>query len=329
MRLMQSMMPQRLHGAPGRLKGRLIGGKPFNLAEGWQLREERPRRASLRAYARAAVRAVLIVLWSLAAIPVQALLVLLPGNDANHPKVTFARVYWAITSRLLGLRVQLVGAPATGGGRPVIFVANHSSWVDIPILGGKLQAVFVSKDDVGRWPLVGTIARLGRTIFVSRNRQATARERDDMRRRLAAGDNLILFPEGTSSDGSRVLPFRSAFFAAAEGPGAPLIQPVSLVVDRLGGLPIGRANRPLFAWYGSMALAPHFWRIVQQSGCRATLMLHPVIDPALCGSRKELAAATWQAVADGAAWLRQNRAAGVLKPTQPGGGVNASVAVHG
>ena len=87
-----------------------------------------------------------------------------------------------------------------------------------------------------------------------------------MRARLAAGDNLILFPEGTSSDGSRVLPFRSAFFSVVEtatAPGAPLIQPVSVVYDRLGGLPMGRASRPVFAWYGDMELGSHFWRLAQ------------------------------------------------------------------
>ena len=73
-----------------------------------------------------------------------------------------------------------------------------------------------------------------------------------MRERLAAGDNLVLFPEGTTSDGSRVLPFRSSFFAIAEGEDPPLIQPVSVVYDRLGGLPTGRASRPVFAWYGDM-----------------------------------------------------------------------------
>ena len=98
----------------------------------------------------------------------------------------------------------------------MVFVSNHSSWVDVPVVGGVLDGCFVAKGEVSRWPVVSTIARLGRTVFVSRQRGATARERDAMRGRLARGDNLILFPEGTSSDGSRVLPFRSPFFALAE-----------------------------------------------------------------------------------------------------------------
>ena len=138
-----------------------------------------------------------------------------------------------------------------------------------------------------------------------------------MRGVLKAGDNLILFPEGTSSDGSRVLPFRTSFFAVAEVQAGedrselPLIQPVSVVYDRLAGLPTGRACRPLFAWYGDMDLASHFWRLAQQRGLRVTVLLHAPLDPALFPNRKALSQAVWGTVADGAATLRQNR------PAQP------------
>ena len=245
-----------------------------------------------------------VLLWTLPCMLVQAVCLALPGR----PKVIFARIYWAVTCRLLGLNVRTIGTLAGGWGkRPVVFVSNHSSWLDVPVLGGRLDACFVSKDEVGRWPFVGTIARLGRTVFVSRQRHATGRERDVMRERLSVGDNLLLFPEGTTSDGSRVLPFRTSFFAVAEGPDPPLIQPVSVVYDRLGGLPTGRASRPVFAWYGDMDLASHFWRLGQHRGLRVSVLLHPPIDPARFSSRKELSSAVWRTVADGASRLRQNR----------------------
>jgi lyso-ornithine lipid O-acyltransferase len=249
-------------------------------------------------------RAVGVLLWTLACMPIQAVCLMLPG----YAKVAVARSYWSGVCRLLGLRVRSIGAVAgSSSGRPVVFVSNHSSWLDVPVLGGRLDACFVSKGEVGRWPFVGTIARLGRTVFISRQRHATGRERDAMRERLACGDNLLLFPEGTTSDGSRVLPFRSAFFAIAEGADPPLIQPVSVVYDRLGGLPTGRACRPVFAWYGDMDLAPHFWRFAQQRGLRVSVLLHPPLDPTGFASRKALSHAVWQAVADGASVLRQNR----------------------
>jgi 1-acyl-sn-glycerol-3-phosphate acyltransferase len=250
-------------------------------------------------------RAGSVLLWTLPCMTIQAPCLLLPGRA----KVDFARFYWSVVCRLLGVRVRLVGTAAGAmDGRPVVFVSNHSSWLDVPVLGGRIEACFVSKDEVGQWPLVGTVARLGRTVFISRRRHAIGRERDALRERLANGDNLLLFPEGTTSDGSRVLPFRTSFFAVAEGPELPLVQPISVVYDRLGGLPTGRASRPVFAWYGDMDLSTHFWRFAQHRGLRATILLHPPLDPARFASRKALSHAVWQAVADGAARLRQNRA---------------------
>ena len=140
-----------------------------------------------------------------------------------------------------------------------------------------------------------------------------------MRQVLDRGDNLILFPEGTSSDGSRVLPFRSSFFALAEaGAGLdparlPMIQPVSVVYDRLDGLPAGRANRPVFAWYGDMDIASHFAQLAQHIGLRVTVLLHAPLDPALFPDRKALTQALWRTVAEGASTLRQNRPARPLE----------------
>lgn len=264
-----------------------------------------PRQRHLLRHVRAVRRTLWLLLWIPIACAIQAVLIRLPGRE----KAAFARLFWAMVSRMLGLSVRVIGRPLRESGRPVIYVCNHSSWLDIPALGGRLNACFVAKGEVGAWPVIGTIARLGRTVFVSRARTGTAREKDDMAARLAAGDDLVLFPEGTSSDGSRVLPFRSPFFAAAYSEAKPLIQPVSVVYDRLAGLPVGHASRPVFAWYGDMSLAPHFWQVAQWRGKRVTLLFHQPLDPADFPDRKALSAATWQAVADGAAALRQNRPA--------------------
>jgi lyso-ornithine lipid O-acyltransferase len=256
--------------------------------------------------ARAIRRGAMAVLWTLLACLVQAVMLALPGRG----KVVFARLYWAGICRCIGLSVHRMGGVPQRSqvpGRRVVFVANHASWLDIPVLGGRLEACFVSKDEIARWPGVSVVARLGRTVFVSRTRGATGRERDDMRTRLTEGDNLLLFAEGTSSDGSRVLPFRSAFFSVAAGEDPPLIQPVSVVYDRLAGMPTGRNRRPVFSWYGDMNLATHFWQFAQWTGLRATVLLHPPLDPRDFADRKALALAAWDAVANGAAALRQNK----------------------
>jgi 1-acyl-sn-glycerol-3-phosphate acyltransferase len=260
----------------------------------------------VRAIRRAAITAV----WTALAIVIQSVLILLPGAA----KMSFSQFYWGTVCRLIGLNVRIIGAVAerSADGRPVVFVSNHSSWLDILVLGSRLPACFIAKEEVSGWPIISRIAKLGRTVYVRRSRTSTGRERDDMVGRLASGDNLILFPEGTTSDGSRVLPFRSAFLSVAELPvtasgRTPIVQPVSVVYDRLAGLPTGRAARPLFAWYGDMDIGSHFWRLAQHKGLRASVLLHQPVDPEQFASRKELTARVFAIVADGAATLRQNR----------------------
>jgi 1-acyl-sn-glycerol-3-phosphate acyltransferase len=303
-------MPIRLHAK----RVPLLRHPPAAAADDGSWTDFLPTRGVILPRLRAVRRAIFVGLWTLLCLPVQALLVRLPGSG----KVAFARFYWAGLARLIGLRIRVIGAmPAAG--RPVVFISNHSSWLDIPVLGGTLRACFVSKDDVIGWPVIGLIARLGRTVYVRRRRASTGREATDMTARLAAGDSLILFPEGTTSDGSRVMPFRTAFLSIAtmpiaEGGLPPLVQPVSVVYDRLGGLPTGRGARPIFAWYGDMDIGSHFWRLAQHSGLRVTVLLHAPIDPTAFADRKALSRAVWTAVADGAAMLRQNRSPPPIMP---------------
>ena len=106
----------------------------------------RPRPGACCAALRVVRRGVGVLLWTLVCMPIQAVCLMLPGR----PKVVFARFYWSMVSRLLGLQVRVIGRlAATAGGRPVVFVSNHSSWLDVPVLGGRLDACFVSKDEVG------------------------------------------------------------------------------------------------------------------------------------------------------------------------------------
>jgi 1-acyl-sn-glycerol-3-phosphate acyltransferase len=255
---------------------------------------------------RAVRRITTILLWTLIAIPIQALLIALPGR-AN---ITFGRFYWRTVAWLLGLRLRVVGTAAKGPA--TLFVSNHSSWLDIIVLGSALDACFVAKREVGEWPIINIIAKLGRTVFVSRSRTQTKGEAGVIRERLGQGDNIVLFPEGTTSDGGRVLPFRSAFLSVADH--ARIVQPVSVVFDRLGGLPTCRRDRPLFAWYGDMEIGSHFWRLARRSKTRATVVLHTPLDPADYQDRKALTAACAEVVTEGCATLRQNRPPMPLAP---------------
>ncbi len=249
------------------------------------------------------VRLLVILGWTLIAMAVQSVLLLLPGRG----KERFAQRYWRGVAWVLGVRITVHGAPAAA--RPALFVANHASWIDIAVLGATLPGCFVAKAAIDKWPLINWVARLGRTVFVSRTRAGVGRERDALERRLEAGDNIILFPEGTTSDGTRVMPFLPAFLAMAEAPSRPCVQPVTLVYDALDGLPVRRADLPLIAWYGDMDLASHFNGIGRRRRLHATVILDPPIAAGTFANRKTLAAALEARLARNAAALRQGRPA--------------------
>lgn len=205
--------------------------------------------------------------------------------------------------RVLGMRVVQRGEMSRD--RPTLFVCNHASYLDITVLGALIAGSFVAKAEVARWPVFGLLAKLQRTVFVDRQRNSAHRQRDTIAGRIIAGDNLILFPEGTSSDGNRTLPFRSALLSVAEpgrnGNGAPplVVQPVSIAYTLLNGMPLGHGLRPLVAWYGDMALADHLWQFLRLGKLTVELQFHPPVTLEQFGSRKALSDHCHDVVAEG------------------------------
>jgi 1-acyl-sn-glycerol-3-phosphate acyltransferase len=243
---------------------------------------------------------VTFLLLTVLLMPVQVLLLRLPGHGSKG----MAQFYHRLVCWLFGVRVTVVGTPAQGG---VLMVANHSGWLDIPILTAVAPVSFVAKAEVGQWAFFGTLARLQQTIFIRRARSKAAEDRDNIRRRLLDGDALVIFPEGTSSDGNRVLGFRSALLSAAELPlgedkgyvrHAP-VQPVSIAYVALYGIPMGRENRPFFAWYGDMELVPHLWEALESGPIDVTVEFHQSLTIDEAGDRKALATRCEAAVRSG------------------------------
>jgi 1-acyl-sn-glycerol-3-phosphate acyltransferase len=188
-------------------------------------------------------------------------------------------------------------------------IGNHTSYFDILVLSSAAQVSFVAKSEVKTWPFFSTLARLQQTVFVERSRRSqTGEARDQIRDRVLQGDALILFPEGTSSDGNCVLPFKSALMGAAEATigadaeGNPVyvpVQPVSVAYVGLYGMPMGRENRPLFAWYGDMDLVPHLVEAVKTGPIDVVVEFHEPLTVDQVGGRKKLAAATETIVREG------------------------------
>jgi 1-acyl-sn-glycerol-3-phosphate acyltransferase len=242
-------------------------------------------------------RLALYLAWTLSLMPVQVVGLALRCRWTSTLPVFYHR--WCC--RILGFRISLIGTPTVE--RPVLFAANHVSYTDITILGSVIPGSFIAKTEVADWPLFGWLAKLQRSVFVDRRARSTATQRDAITERLAAGDALILFPEGTSGDGNRVLPFKSALFSAAQRNDVPpvIVQPVSLAYTRLDGIPIRRLYRPFFAWYGAVDLAPHLWSMVGLGTVEVVVEFHPPTFLSDCGSRKALAGYCYARIAGGVA----------------------------
>ena len=270
-------------------------------AGGWRRRGFKADTSDLSLHSpiRATLLIVPYLLVTLAIIPLQALLVRLHSRWAERLPIVYHHwVCW-----LFGLDIVVRGKPEPR--RPTLFVGNHTSYIDIEVLSSLMPVSFIAKAEVARWPFFGTLARLQRTVFVDRRPRSTADQRDEIASRLAAGDNLMLFPEGTSNDGNRTLPFYSALFSVAEQRLAgdrPLpVQPVSIAYSELNGFPIGRSLRPLLAWYGDMELAPHLWCFAGLGRVKVVVEFHPTVTIDQFASRKALAEHCRQTIAQGVA----------------------------
>lgn len=205
----------------------------------------------------------------------------------------------AIVSRLclmiIGIRFKTSGTPMRSGGA---VVANHSSWLDIFTLNAKNPVFFVSKAEVARWPGIGFIAKIAGTVFIARDRKEAAAQKKLFEDCLAAGQKLLFFPEGTSTDALRVLPFKSTLFAAFFADGLKdtmKIQPVTVNYHA----PDGEDDR-FYGWWGDMDFGAHMLQMLAASRHGdVEVVYHTPVAVSDFASRKALAADTEISVRSG------------------------------
>lgn len=189
-------------------------------------------------------------------------------------------LFWV--GRAAGIRTRVEGQPLK---RNVLFLSNHLSWLDIMVIAGASGGAFVSKEEVGRWPVVGWLASLNDTIYVARAQRGAVREQaDTLRSALASGRAVALFPEGTTEGGMDVLPFRASLLASLYPPLPHLkVQPVAL--------DYGEAGRDI-AWVGDESAAANAKRVLSRPGTAIVRVIFlPPLDPHDFRDRKALAEA--------------------------------------
>jgi len=209
-----------------------------------------------------------------------------------------SRLFFKGCLKLTGIRLNVHGRAHSD---TVLFAANHASYLDILMLGALLSdSVFVAKAEVSQWPVFGFLARLARTIFIQRTGLKALEQTRVLGRHINQGGSLILFPEGTSTDGSYVNSFKSSLFASLEfTPHEAWVQPVTLAYARhKNGLPLAQGCRENFTWFGEQTLAPHLWRVFGLQGCEVDVVFHEPLHRNHFDNRKHLANACHQVICD-------------------------------
>ena len=184
-----------------------------------------------------------------------------PLFGANRPVTPWiTQGVCRITLRLMGLSVQVQGKPMVERGA---MVANHTSWLDIFVLNAQTNLYFVSKAEVASWPAIGWLARATGTVFINRDRREAAAQTALFQQRLMQGHRLLFFPEGTSTDGQRVLPFKTTLFAAFLSDDlrhALQLQAVTAIYHA----PTGQEPR-FYGWWGDMEFTPSLVQLLAQA----------------------------------------------------------------
>lgn len=249
--------------------------------------------------------------------PVQALLLRVSDKAARR----FPHWYHRQVCRLLGVKLNIEGSVAKDA--PVLLVCNHTSWLDIPVLSALAPVSFVAKLEVGGWPFVSALARLQRSVFVDRTKRLAAGDAANaITTRLQQGDTIVLFAEGTSSDGNRVLPFKTSLFGAVAGQGMPaadqvVVQTAAVVYTHIHGIPVTRADRPRLGWYGDMEMTSHAWGVLKSGAITVTIKVGPPVPLAEFKDRKDLALKSERAVRRDVLAILRGREDGDLTPVEP------------
>lgn len=194
----------------------------------------------------------------------------------------------------LGIRVHVHGTLDTR--RPLMIAANHASWKDILVLGSLADVTFIAKTEVASWPVFGFLARLQKTIFVVREeKRRTGDQVNEIAARMADGEIVVLFPEGTTSDGNRILGIKSSLFGAAaaalppEDDAVVHVQPAAIAYTRVQGMPMGRYHRPIAGWPGDVGLMEHLMGVLRAGALDVDVTFGETVEFKKGDSRKTLA----------------------------------------
>lgn len=214
-----------------------------------------------------------LVLWI--ALMVTVFFLLRALNVASHKELP--HYFHRGVQIILGLRVTFTGQESKH--IPTLYVSNHISYLDIFVLG-EIRAYYIAKSEVANWPVLGPLARCQNTLFIERKAGRARQQLELITEHLQSGQSLTLFPEGTSTDGTYVEPFKSSLFESARPQGDEgriPIQPITVAYTHQAGIKMNQTMRDHYAWYAKMPFAPHFFALFALKRVDVKVHFHPVV----------------------------------------------------
>ncbi len=264
--------------------------------------------ATLTPFPRSRLRAVVrVLLFVMITVTLVIPALMLWCLAIERPRARIAQCFFILLSRAMGLQVSITGTPAKD--RPLMLVANHSSYLDIMVLGALMPLSFTPKKEIRSWPIIGFLCVLADSVFVERRAADMQRVQAEMASRLSSGKVLGLFPEGTTGDGFNVMPFKSGFFSLAENFDLP-VQPISIAYKSVAGIPLSAATREQVSWVGDATLVAHLWSMFQFPNVQIGVTFYDVERIGTYGDRKGLSKACENTIRAGLS--KELEAAGVL-----------------
>ena len=217
------------------------------------------------------MKVFLLFLIILALAPIQFILVKIKLKYRIYIPIIFHK----ILLKILGVKLRLIGQKTSV--RPLILAGNHTSYIDIIILGSIMPICFIAKQEIKSWFLFGFLAKMQNTIFIKRKNFKTLENIQSINNDLGSNSAVVLFPEGTTNSGKKILNFKSSLFNVFENNNTLRLQNFSLCYTHVNGMPIDNRTRPLISWYGNMNIVTHLLNFLKLSSINATLILHPVM----------------------------------------------------
>jgi len=207
------------------------------------------------------------------------------------------RFFHRVICKILNVKIEVKGEISKYN--PTLFVSNHMSYVDIPVLGSVLLGAFVSKSEIRTWPIIGLLATLQNTIFVQREKRRDAgNQANTISDRINSGDSIMVFPEGTTGSGTKVLKFKSSLFSIAKKKykyNSSMeeefikVQPITISFDEINNAKVVYEERGLYSWIGDEALWPHMPKFIGLGKKKIVVTFHPVVSMSQFENRKKIA----------------------------------------